>query len=275
MLNSPCFSASASARVKKGNQLYYRGKFDRALKEYNQAGLDLPDSALINFDIGAALYKKGEYKKAIEVFTKALVTQDSRLEAKASYNIGNSNYRMGRLKINTDLQEAINLYRQALDYYKRAIELDQKNMDAKYNHEFVERELKGLLDRLQKHKEQSGQTQSQAQNKKQMQGAKQPQGATGSSERSKQEQSSGQNQQQPSPATKAQSAEQRSAQAKAGKVGEGSQAQSAPEAAQAEKEMSEQEARMILERYGRREAPANIKGNNRTQRYYPEVLKDW
>lgn len=242
---SMCFAASAPSIIKKGNELYKDEKFDEALKKYNEAEVLQPDSDIINFDRGAALYKKGDYKKAIDSFTKVMTTGDRILESKANYNIGNCKYKMGRLKENTDLGMSISLYREALDYYKRAIELNEDDRDAKYNHEFVEKRLKILLDKLKKQekeqkkkkeqKEQQNQKVSEKEKKKEEKGKK----GGGGEEKEKKK--------------------------------EGERKVQKRESSEKVKEMSEKEARMLLEGY---REEGNIKP--KMQRgYYPEVFKDW
>ena len=150
-------------KIKAGNRLYKQGKYDEAMGNYTDVLIDLPNSPYIHYNIGNAAYKKGDYQKAIESYTKSLSTDNPALEEKANYNIGNCKYKQGKLKENTNLSEAIKLYREALDYYKRAIDLNPKNVDAKFNHEFVERKIKELLDRQKK--EQKNQQDKKQQNK--------------------------------------------------------------------------------------------------------------
>ena len=172
-------AAEDAAALRSGNALYRQGKYDQALEQYNEALVSEPDSAVGYFNRAAALYRKKDYEAAIDSFTKALLTDDPELEAQANYNIGNAKYRQGRLKEQTNLQEAVNLFRDAISYYKRAIELDRENRKAKFNHEFVEKKIKHLLDQMknkqqqqQKQKRQQGegeqeQKQEQAQQKQQ------------------------------------------------------------------------------------------------------------
>ncbi len=162
-----CFAESAAKAVRKGNQLYKEKKYDEAIKNYNEAQITMPDSEVVNFDTGAALYKKGDYEKAMDSFIKGLTTEDPALESKANYNIGNSKYRQAELKENTELEVAIALCREALDYYKRAIELNEKDKDAKYNHEFVEKKLKTLLEKQKQSKEQRAKGKEQEEKKQQ------------------------------------------------------------------------------------------------------------
>ena len=244
VLTGKSFAVSASASVKKGNTLYHQGKYDEALKYYHEAEVEMPDSDLVNFNTGTALYRKGDYEKAIKAFSKALLSDNPDIEAKAAYNIGNSKFRLGKLKENTDLASAINLYREALDYYKRAIELNQDDTNAKYNHEFVEKELKVLLDKLkqQQEKDQKGvqQNQEQKQQEQKQRGAEQGE--------EKQEQQKGESLK-PAESPKPQQHQQ--------------------------KEMSEEEARMILDRYNQQDRPLGNLNRGARKRYYPPVLKDW
>jgi len=259
-----CYAAPGAKSVKMGNIMYKKGKFDEALKYYNKAKI-ASQSPVIDFDIGASLYKKKEYKKAIYVFNNALTASDANLESKINYNIANARYRMGKRSINTNPGEAIKFYRQALDYYKRSIELDSKNINAKYNHEFVERELKILLDKLKK---QHSQKTSSGKNKENQNKSKASKAKISSSNQNKKQN-----------ASKSQTEEKKAhgITKKKASVNKEQQLQSKAYKAGKEnsKEMSKEEARMILDRYNQEEeSPRNIDKNTRGV-YYPPVLKDW
>ena len=274
-----CSAGSAAGNIKKGNQMYYQGKFDEALKCYNKARAEKPDSAIIDFNTGAALYRKKDYPKAADVFTKALAVENHDLEAKASYNMGNSKYRIGKSKVNTDLSNAVSLYKQALGYYKRAIELDTKNTDAKYNYEFVEKELKSLLDKLKHQKQKKKQQQSNNQKQKKQSSQKSKSGAQKKqqpkqpqSKKQQRAQSKAEQQQKKNSRKKKQS--QQSVQSVQGKIPEQRKQQAQPMQG-GQKEMSEQEARMILKRCEQQEISASGMVKNKKRGYYPPVLKDW
>ena len=53
------------------------------------------DSAALNFDLGAAAYKAGDYDKAIQSFSKAMTSPDPALHAAAEYNLGNALFQQG------------------------------------------------------------------------------------------------------------------------------------------------------------------------------------
>jgi tetratricopeptide (TPR) repeat protein len=203
------------------------------------------------------MYKKGDYQNAIDAFTRALVTDDEELEANANYNIANSKYRLGNLRVNTDLAGAVNHYREALDYYKRAIEIDQDDSDAKYNHELVEKKLKVLLDRLKNQPEQ-GQGEEESQDQNQVKQDQQSAAESGDSEQK--EETSGTDER----------GETGIEQQDYVNEGEGQAEVRSPD--DETDEMSPEEARMLLDAYGEEEA-LQMKKNR--QGYYDGVLKDW
>ncbi|OQB10576.1 MAG: Photosystem I assembly protein Ycf3 [Candidatus Omnitrophica bacterium ADurb.Bin205] len=270
--NLPCFAASqravvwppiakattsAKKNVKEANRLYKQGKLDEALQKYNDASVALPDSDIVNFNMGTALYKKEDYQKAIDSFTKALTSDDKKIEADALYNLGNCKYKLGKLKENTDLSSTVALLRESLDYYKRAVELDQKNTDARFNHEFVERELKVLLDKLKQQQSSADKQKEQEEQEQEKQGTCPTGKEQGKEDKEKKESAKTQEQQQ--------------------QEKESQEGQSQPEEKQQEeqgKELSEEGARALLERYGQDEATPDYM-DKRTRGYESEVLKDW
>jgi len=154
-------------KTREGNRLYNKNLYDEAMTKYTEVLVDSPNSPHIHFNIGNAAYKKENYEEAIKSYAKAAsLAADTMLESKAYYNLGNCKYRQGRLKekygrgLTPPLQsEAVSLYREALDYYKQALDKNPKDANAKFNHEFVERKIKELLDK-QKQQQQQNQEQS-------------------------------------------------------------------------------------------------------------------
>ncbi|MDD5409170.1 MAG: tetratricopeptide repeat protein [Candidatus Omnitrophica bacterium] len=257
------FAGDSSGMVRKANSLYKQNKYDEAAKLYNEAQIKSPDSAEINYNIGATQYKKGDYLLAVSSFEKATASKDKLLESKANFNIANSKYKLGKLKENTELKETVNLLRQSLDYYKRAIELNSRDEDARINHELVEKELKTLLDKLKQ--EQDKKKEQSDQEKEAKEG--QPQNEQ---EQEKKQQASG--------AQEQKTDEQKKQEAKAAKEAEGQKEKQGQEqkdqAAEEAKEMSEREANMLLEGQRQEENSAGKLEDSR-KGSSEEVLKDW
>ena len=283
---SEAFAKDNSAIVAKANASMRAGTHDKALTLYNEALLADPDSAVINFNAGTAWFKKGDYEKAIGLFEKALLSDDKRLEAKANYNIGNAKYKLGKRKEHSDLQSAARLLRQSLDYYKKAIELNNKDKKAKLNHEVVEKELKTLLDKLQQENKKSGQGQKQEGqgSTEQKTGTEERQGQESQEqkqEEGKPQEAEGQKKEEGQGAEKRQALKQEEAKEKDGKerapfeedTAPSDPGEPAPEA-QETQEMSSEEAAMLLEGFRQEEnAQGHLQYMREGQLRAPE--KDW
>lgn len=256
---SSVLAKSTRNLIKEGNKLYSKKQYDEALQKYNEAEEKVLNRDILSFNKGTAYYKKGDYKEAIEYFTKALTTEDASLEARANYNIGNSKYRLGKLKETTELEEAVKLYREALAYYKRAIELNPKDKDAKFNHELVEKRLRLLLDNLK----QNAQQQS-AKSKKGKEGKQGKEGKRKKGSAKKEESQKARVEE-----NKKKKVEEKKAKRKKEKVSAALKKEEKP------KEMSEKEARMLLDNYREQEAMWGKKQQPYQQGYYPSVDKDW
>jgi Ca-activated chloride channel family protein len=232
------------------------------LSLYNRALIVRPDSARLNFNAGAANYKKGDYEKAFSYFEKSALTEDKLLESKANYNSGNSQYKSAKLKEDIDLEAAVRLMRQSLEHYKRAMELNNKDEDAKINHDIAQKELKAMLEKLKKQPQdkQSSRNNGQCPNPQQSESGNQ-----GKGDADKQKAQS--ENKEPQEAEDAQEAEKKEAR-------EEDKQQSVKAAPEKAEEMSEQEARMLLE--GQRQ-DENLGGQIRDAQKagQEEVEKDW
>lgn len=139
--------ASVEDDVKKANGLYNDKKYREAAALYGEALKKMPSYALANFNNGAALYKSSSYSQSVDAFNKAITSGRDKIIQASDYNIGNAYYRIGGQKAKAqDTESAKRMYENALKYYKRAITLDAKDRDAKYNYEFVSNKLKELKD---------------------------------------------------------------------------------------------------------------------------------
>ena len=71
-----------------------------------------------------------------------LAAQDLKLQAKAYYNLGNVHYRLGQQAEDLDkLEEA---WKESLNQFKHAVDLDKTDQDAAFNKAFVEERLKQI-----------------------------------------------------------------------------------------------------------------------------------
>jgi Ca-activated chloride channel homolog len=148
---APTLLAAVKSEVKQGNLLYNEGEFYQALEKYETVLDQLPESEVVNFNAGAAAYKLEDYLGAVDYFEKSLLTEDEDFLQKTSYNLGNAEYKLGISKEDEVLDQAIALLEQSLRHYKGSLKIDSEDADAKYNYEFVKKEL----ERLKEQQEQS------------------------------------------------------------------------------------------------------------------------
>ncbi|MFH1867787.1 MAG: tetratricopeptide repeat protein [Candidatus Omnitrophota bacterium] len=277
-LSLPCFAGvNAKREVRKGNLLYNKGKFDESLGRYEKAFTGAPDSEVVNFDLGTALYKLKDYERALEHFKRSLITEDPSLEQKASYNLGNAEYKFGIGKEDSDLPQAAALLQDALRHYEKALELDFEDEAAKYNYEFVEKELKRLQEKL---KQQSQQEKKQQEEKdseeKQEEGEQKQEEGEQQKQEEGQQQQAGQERSQQDKEEQAQEEKAKEEEAQKGLQEEeekdtGDEESSASQA----KEMAEKEALMLLESYSQDEEPKGLYKQKMDMPLAGEVVKDW
>jgi Ca-activated chloride channel homolog len=164
-----CIAESSSALVNKGISAYENKQYDEALKAFEAAGVDNPESPQIYFNKGAAYYRKGEYDKAKEAWEKsALNTKDISLEARSLFNLGNTAFQEAQRQQDSDLKKAIDACTQSIGYYQQALDLlnnPENNQDsslvkdASENIELVRLVMKSMIDAMAKQQEQDKQQQ--------------------------------------------------------------------------------------------------------------------
>jgi len=160
-------SAQAESKaqlVQKGNALFSSGKFDAAIRSYDEAGVVDPESPVIYFNKGTALYKKEDYGAAIDAFKQAAVkTNDISLEAKSKFNLGLCFFREGERQKDSDLKKTLESYESSVQSFQEALALDPKFTEAAENIEMVRLMMKSVLDEIKKQEEAAKKQQEQAQ----------------------------------------------------------------------------------------------------------------
>ena len=241
-------------KTKSGNRQYDKELYDEAMTKYTEVLIDIPNSPYLHFNIGNAAYKKENYEEAAKSYARsASLAEDTTLESKSYYNLGNCKYRQGKLKENTNLGETISLYREALEYYKQALDKNPKDTNAKYNHELVERKIKELLDKQKQQQNQQNQEQQEQSEEQQQQQAQQNQAQE---DDKKEEEEQQQNQAQ---ADQAQS--------------EAQEGQEEDQESEQKEKMTAEQAKMLLDSLKDEELSQLRKKRDRGS--FPQVLKDW
>src|SRR5208282_3465700 len=75
---------------------YNEGKFQDALKDYDQLLEKKQDDPRLHFNAGAAAYQGRKMDEAVKQFGQALSSPDLQLQQRAYYNLGNTLYRLGQ-----------------------------------------------------------------------------------------------------------------------------------------------------------------------------------
>ena len=143
------------AKAREAARLYAAGKYDDAVASYNEALTDQPDSPLLHFNLGDATYKQGRYTDALNAFQQVPTGDaDPVRTARVAYNMGNAKYRLGEAAEASDPKAALGLYAEALVAYRRVMGAAPDDVDAKFNHEFVEKKIADLKKKLEEQQKQ-------------------------------------------------------------------------------------------------------------------------
>ncbi len=268
------WAGSKASDVKQGNVLYRQGQYAEALAKYESALNKDEDSPLINFNVGAALYKNEEYGVAIPHFQKSLLSEDPRLQQKAHYNLGNALYQSGIVKENSDLTAAIQSLGESLSHYERSLSLNPEDQDAQFNYQLVKEELERLRAKKEKQQQDVSENRSRSQSENQS-------GNQGGNLSGNQSENQPENQPEEGLQNQPNSTETTHEPVPSGRDDSGLSPSSAlsrhvaGERPTHPQELSQNEAQMLLEDYHQKEEPRGLLNMRlKGQKAHP-VLKDW
>lgn len=137
----------------EGGRLYDEGRYAEAVEVYREALIDEPDQVPLQYNLGAALYRDGKFGQAVDTYRSIVARSLDEWTGRASYNLGNALYRLGEGAVEDDPQATIASWQEALLAYRRAMAADYDDVDPKFNHELVTRELEDLARKLEEEKE--------------------------------------------------------------------------------------------------------------------------
>jgi Ca-activated chloride channel family protein len=167
------FSSAAFASPSGALREYKSGNYGAALKDYEQSlEKQKNDDPRLHFNAGAAAYRDGKFDQAAKHFDQAIISPDLKLQEQAYYNLGNTLYQLGEQ--NPDPSKRSETWEESLQKYENSLKLNPQDTDAKFNHDFVKRQLEKLKKQQQQQQQNSKQDQSKKdQNSKQNQQQKQ------------------------------------------------------------------------------------------------------
>lgn len=278
-------AASPQKDIKAGNLFYEQGDYVASEEKYKEALEKDPESDIVNFNLGAALYKKEQYQEAKDYFQKVFLSEDEQLKLSAYYNSGNALYKMGiseEQKGSAAL--AILPVESSLKQYERALEIDAEDEDTKHNYAFVQEELKRLQE-IEQQQQQQGQgedsqdsQESEGQEQQESQQSQDNQDQQGQQNQEQQQDSQNQQQEQGDERDDQQQQDQQSDSEQEQGQGEGEEdnnKQNTGTQPQSASELTPQEALMLLEGYQQTEEPQEPL-NMQPKINNPEpVFNDW
>ena len=145
------FSATGFAAA-PGLDAYRNDNYTEAYRQFEKTLQEHPNTHAadrIEFDAGTAAYKLGDYNKALEWFSRSLLSKDKAIQEKSHYNIGRTlEERADRAQTN---EKALGELNNAQSHYEEAVKLDPDDERAKANLE----EVKKKIERLKQHPKQS------------------------------------------------------------------------------------------------------------------------
>ena len=120
---------SITAAQDQGMLNYQNEDYEAAEMYYDSILSTNKNSSEAHFGKGASLYMKDDVKNAEIKFNESLSSAKEDLNSKAFYYLGNINYK------NNNLSEALN-------FYKKALELNPDDDEARYNYEYIKYQKK-------------------------------------------------------------------------------------------------------------------------------------
>jgi len=150
----------------KGKKAYEEGHYDEARVYYEHVLNNRKKDNGAQFGLGVTAYQQKDMETAARALNNAMNSDDKSLASKAMYNLGNM------FRDQQKMEESLALYR-------KAIELDPADEDAKVNYEL----LKQVLQQQEQHQQEDKQNQEQDQEKQDQQ--KQDQDSEGQDEQNK------------------------------------------------------------------------------------------
>ena len=110
--------------------LNYQKQNYKAAEEYYESVLQNDDSnSKAYFGKGSSLYMQNDLKNAEISFNESIADSEELLQSKAYFNLGNISYKNNKMD-------------EALQFYKKALELNPDDDEARFNYEFIKYQKK-------------------------------------------------------------------------------------------------------------------------------------
>lgn len=176
MAAATAVAQGANASPRDAERAYHEGKFKQSADEYGRALAHSPNDVKLQYNLGVAAYKSGEYAKAGDALGRSLHADRLDLQENAYYDLGNVLFRVGQETVAKQPEQTTEKWKKSIASYESALKLNPKDQDAIYNRDLVKRKLAALEQQQQKQKdEQKKKEDKSGQQNKQNQAGKQGQ----------------------------------------------------------------------------------------------------
>ena len=134
----------------KGKNAFADERYDEARSYYEEILLKRKNDNAAKFGLGTTAYKQKDIETALRFLSDAKNSEDLKLASKAYYNLGNM------LREQNKMDESLSLY-------KKAMELDSEDQDAKINYELLKQVMQQNKENQQDQNQQDQNQQDQNQ----------------------------------------------------------------------------------------------------------------
>ena len=165
----------ANASPRDAERAYHEGKFKQSADEYGRALAHSPNDVKLQYNLGVAAYKSGEYAKAGDALGRSLHADRLDLQENAYYDLGNVLFRVGQETVAKQPEQTTEKWKKSIASYESALKLNPKDQDAIYNRDLVKRKLAALEQQQKQKDEQRKKEDKSGQQNKQNQAGKQGQ----------------------------------------------------------------------------------------------------
>lgn len=177
LMHTTVVGQSAYQSLRNGDRAYDEAQYENAEAAYREASITDP-SAQAKFNLANTLYQQEAYDEAAAEYEQAIyLSDDSLFRAKAYYNKGNSEFKLGKME-------------EAIKSYKKSLLLDATDSEAKENY------LRALALQEMQNQQQKENNQDQQQNQEKQQDQEQQSSDQNDQSDSESEQSQDQQEQQ-------------------------------------------------------------------------------
>ena len=143
--------ANPAKLFKAGNRAYSEERFDDAINAYMEAAADAPESAEIYYNLGNAQYRAGGFEEAAEAYESAAsMAGTDTMRSRCWYNLGNCMVKTGEGLREVDPHAAVHYCRQAVWFYRLALDYDSSFKNAAYNLEMTQLIVSGIVEEIRK-----------------------------------------------------------------------------------------------------------------------------